>query len=55
LSLQDEFAHFACCAFAARRPFYLAAVAAFVLTILSFGAYGARKAAFWTGSGERLE
>lgn len=30
----------------------IAAVAAFVITILSFAAYGARKAAFWTGSGD---
>jgi hypothetical protein len=30
----------------------VAAVAAFLMTILSFAAYGARKAAFWTGSEE---
>ena len=30
----------------------IAAVAAFLVTILSFAVYGARKAAFWTGSGE---
>lgn len=30
-------------------------VAGFVLTIFAFAAYGARKAAFWSGSEERLE
>jgi hypothetical protein len=33
----------------------VAAVAAFVVTILAFGVYGARKAAFWTGSGDLPE